>query len=123
MGKKVLNPVPAKVVRDWFRSNPESVPEGAEKVIGAKTRGVISPKCVEVFNKANASEGLAYTPGNTATVEVPFTKTDSRGRVLKRSVRMPIERARSLAGETAGARGRLSGKALTAAGEAYVASL
>lgn len=122
MSKRKVTPAIAKDVRSFFKQHTDLVPEGAEKSLAQGARGRLNPKAVEVFN---AQSGMVYAEGNKAepTVTIPVTKADANGRSRTRKVEVPVSGARALAGDLAGARGRLSPAALAGAGEAYAASL
>lgn len=113
-------PATAREVRSFFRENPTLVPAGAEKSLSETARGRIKPEAVKVFN---AKSGMKYTEGNRREVTLTVPTTDRRGRARTRTVRVPDFGARLLAGDLAGKRGRLSAKALAAAGEAYAESV
>lgn len=121
MSKSVKSvPATAKVVRSYFREHPEQLPEDASAVLRDGVRGRVHPSAVKVFNEVS---GMTYTEGTRETITVPYTVKNAKGANLKRSVELPVDAARLLAGDLAGKRGRLSAAALAGAGEAYAESL
>jgi len=117
MQKMLEKPVTAADVRDWFSRHPKMVPNGAEHTIAKSAKGRVHPKAREVFNTKSGKTYVEGTP--KATQALTYFKIDSLGRRQPRKVMLPVAEIRSLAGEAAGARGRLSPEALQAAGEAY----
>ena len=109
--------VSANAIRAWFAEHPEHVPDGA-KSVGPTARGRLSAEVVEVYLKHNKGKTYAEkSPAESKSVTIPVP--DSKGRNRPKTV--TFETARALAGDLAGKRGKLSAKALTAAGKAYAA--
>lgn len=112
MARKTLTPVPAKVVRDFFKSNPTLVPSEAVTSLREKQRGRIHPTAREAFNAANESNGVVYVEGNQKGLVVEFTYRQPSGRKAKASEFVSNADLRGLAGDLAGKRGRLSAAAM-----------
>lgn len=105
--------VPASTVRAW----------AAENGVATGSRGRLHPDVTEAFHKANPR--LRYEPkiaeAPTVTVKVPTT--DKRGRNRTKAMTIPATEARSLAGDLAGKRGRLSEAAVERVAEALATRL
>lgn len=113
---KVIAPATAADVRAWFAAHPEHVPAEAAHTVDKSAKGRIHPVAREVFNEHS---GQTYNEGTPKTVPLVFHKIDKIGRRQPRTAMVPIAEVRTLAGKHAGARGRLSEAAMSAAGEAY----
>lgn len=110
----------AKNVRAFFNANPELIPTDGAMSLREGQRGRLHPAAVEAFNEKS---GMEYAEGNTPTMTIPFIKVSKSGAKLQREVSLPISVARSLAGDAAGLRGRLSPTAKIVAGEQYAKTL
>jgi hypothetical protein len=104
-------------VREWF-AGLDPKPEG---VTAPGSRGRLAPSLIEAFAKANPREKYSQGTKDANTVSLRVTKTAKSGKTRKVNVDVPVEEARTLAGDLAGKRGRLSAAALTAAADALSA--
>ena len=113
--------VSAKVIREFFASNPDKAPESAAKSLAQGARGRIHPDAVKVFSQAN--KGKAYDASakvrDTASVTLKVKGVTATGKSHTKLVKVPASEARTLAGTDAGKRGRLSTKAVEAAAAAF----
>lgn len=103
--------VSAAVVRDWVRANPEGLPPVGK-------RGRLHPEQVTAFHKANPGQRYEVGKRDVPTITVTVPGTDKNGKSRPRKRTLPVSEVRTLAGEAAGERGRLSPEALTKAAEA-----
>lgn len=115
--------VSASEVRAWGRENLSLVPEAGHASLGATARGRLHPEVVSAFRKHNPR--LTYEPkvAESKTVKVRVPRTDKAGRTSLRSTEVSYDEARevaALAGESVGARGRLSADALAQVGAALM---
>lgn len=113
--------VSAPAVRAYFAEHPERIPEG-DKSVQPKARGRLSPAAKARFAEDNPSQTYAEKAVyDNAKVTLVVVKQDAKGRKRTKKVEVSASQARTLAGDLAGKRGRLSEKALAAAAEAYAA--
>lgn len=113
---KIVKPATAADVRFWFFKNPKKVPAGTEHTVAVGARGRIAPEAREVFN---SESGMTYSEGTIEHVELPYTKVSKSGANLKRVAMLPKTEVRTLAGDLAGKRGRLSAEAIAHASLKY----
>jgi hypothetical protein len=111
----------ASEVRAWGRVQNAN---GAEFTgLGEGARGRLAPALVEAFNAAHPRAKYQTGATRPKTVEVTVETQDKRGRKRSRKVVLDQSEARTVAaqaGAKVGARGRLSGEALTAAALAKI---
>lgn len=119
---KVVN---SSAVRQFFTDNPGLVPEG-DKTVGTPPeigfRGRVSAKAKQIFAEKNPNTVFAEgksAPKNAATQTLTYQHRQPSGRTVKKTVDLPLSEIRSLAGDAAATRGRLTPAALEAAGNAY----
>ena len=113
--------VSAPTVRAYFAEHPERIPEG-DKSVQPKARGRISPAAKARYAEDNPGKSYAEkTAYETADVVLTVVTRDRKGHKRTKKVTLAASKARVLAGDKAGKRGRLSADALTAAAEAYAA--
>lgn len=107
--------VSASEIRAHFTANPNADLAG-EACLTGTVRGRLSPKVIA----AAEAEGLRYvpkTPKPGAAVEVKVTKVDAKGRKRSKVVEVPMHEARTLLGDGAPSRGRLSAANIEKIGE------
>lgn len=113
--KNALRPVPARVVREFARSNRVTVTDDALACVTGgpqgRGRGRLHPDLIAAFNAENG-EGLVYDEAKGKRlagrmVTLPLVKPNARGAMLKRPEDFPIAEVRKRAG-VEGKKGRLS---------------